>query len=244
MSANAAPRRHLLATMSHELRTPLNAIIGYSQSLATDSHSQAEVVEFAGAIHQAGQQLLGLVNTLLDVARIEQGLLEVQSDLIDVFHLLSSCADQAAAQAQRCHVMITVQKMPKRALLCGDEKLLRQVLNQLVANALAFTPAGGRIDLSAACDDELRLNVQDTGSGIADDLLDAAFAPFAHLDASPSRRTPGSGLGLYVSRALIEAHGGTLSLGHAEGGGVVASIALPADRLVSTPLIDQLQDMS
>jgi signal transduction histidine kinase len=228
-------KSRFLATMSHELRTPLNVVIGFAEALTRETNIPAErVTEFAVAIHQAGQDLLGQINNMIDVARIEQGRFELHADTIDIAHLVNTCVTVARDAARRARVQLSGVTETGELRLRGDERRLRQVLGHLLANAVAFTGAGGRVTLTAALTaaGELSLQVDDTGIGIAADQITRVFEPFSQADGSLSRRTQGVGLGLYVARALIQAHGGTLTLESTPGIRTTARITLPRARLI------------
>lgn len=235
-AANQAKSR-FLATMSHELRTPLNAVIGFSDALAReggDNTNPARVMEFAQAINESGRHLLVLINTILDVARIESGRFDLAEDRIDLANLLAICARQVSATAQAAEVSLETHTPPDLPLLRGDERRLRQVIANLLSNALKFTNAGGEVLLSAdiAEDGDLSVSVADTGIGIAEPDLERVFEPFIQIDGSLARRFQGTGLGLYVCRALVQAHGGRLFLRSKPGEGTTAELRMPRERLV------------
>ena len=233
-AANQAKSR-FLATMSHELRTPLNAVIGFSDALGRGGGQDDpdRVAEFARAINEAGRQLLTLVNNILDVARIDAGRFELSSEWIDLARLIGVCARQIDPAAQAAEVSLQADVPPDLPPLQADERRLRQVLTQLLSNAVKFTPAGGAVTVSAACEatGELLVVVADSGIGIAEADLQQAFEPFGQVDSSLSRPFQGSGLGLYIARALIQAHDGQLLLRSALGQGTTVEIRLPAARL-------------
>ena len=233
-AANHAKSR-FLATMSHELRTPLNAVIGFSDALARQPAEEREqVAEFATMINAAGRQLLGLIDTILDVARIEAGRFDLSADRVDVMHLVTSCVRQAAASAAVAEVTLATAMPDFVPQLRGDERRLRQVLGQLISNGIKFTGAGGSVRIAAEIPDggDLLLRVTDTGIGIPEAELERVFEPFVQLDTSLARRFEGSGLGLYVARALTIAHDGTLSLTSRLGQGTTALLRFPAGRLI------------
>ncbi|MEJ0018138.1 MAG: PAS-domain containing protein [Acetobacteraceae bacterium] len=235
-AANEAKSR-FLATMSHELRTPLNAVIGFSDALLHEAANptSSRVAEFAMQINDAGRQLLGLINIILDVARIESGRFDFASDTVDVPRLLRHCMRHADAAAQAAEIALRVEVPADLPALRADERRLQQALNHLVSNAVKFTEAGGTVTLTAAMegDGRLLLSVRDSGIGIPAADLERVFEPFTQLDSSLARRFQGAGLGLYVSRALVIGHGGELLLRSAPGSGTVAEIRLPAERMVS-----------
>jgi signal transduction histidine kinase len=236
-AANQAKSR-FLATMSHELRTPLNAVIGFSDALLreADNPSGARVGEFAQQINDAGRHLLGLINSILDVARIESGRFDLAADTVDVARLVRACVRQADAAVQAAEVALTVSLPDDLPPLRADERRLQQVLSHLLSNAVKFTEAGGSVSIGASLelDGGLLLFVRDSGIGIPTEDLDRVFEPFTQLDSSLARRFQGAGLGLYVSRALIAGHGGELVLRSAPGQGTAAEIRLPAVRLIAS----------
>jgi signal transduction histidine kinase len=236
-AANRAKSR-FLATMSHELRTPLNAIIGFSDALLREAASPdpARVDEYAQQVNRAGRQLLGLINGILDVSRIEAGRFDLADDVVDLARLVTAAVRRADASAQAAEVALLVELPDTLPRLRGDERRLAQVLAHLLGNAIKFTEAGGSVTASGSVDEqsgELVIRIADTGIGIAESDLDRVFEPFTQLDSSLSRRFEGSGLGLYVSRALVQGHGGQLVLRSRPGAGTTAEIKMPADRLVA-----------
>jgi signal transduction histidine kinase len=234
-AANQAKSR-FLATMSHELRTPLNAVIGFSDTLLRDAAnpSRAQVAEFAQQINDAGRHLLGLINIILDVARIESGRFDLASDKVDIARLVRHCVRQSDAAAQAAEITLTMDVPDTLPPIRADERRLQQVLNHLLSNAVKFTEAGGAVSVGALLEPNggLLIFVRDTGIGIPADDLDRVFEPFTQLDSSLARRFQGAGLGLYVSRALVAGHGGELGLRSLPGEGTAAEIHLPADRLI------------
>jgi len=234
-AANQAKSR-FLATMSHELRTPLNAVIGFSDTLLRDAGnpSRARVTEYAQQINDAGRHLLGLINIILDVARIESGRFDLASDTVDIGRMVRHCVRLADAAAQAAEIAITIEMPDRLPPVRADERRLQQVLSHLMSNAIKFTEAGGKVSVGAALEHGggLLVFVRDTGIGIPEDDLDRVFEPFTQLDSSLSRRFQGAGLGLYVSRALVAGHGGELALRSQPGRGTAAELRLPADRLI------------
>ena len=235
-AANQAKSR-FLATMSHELRTPLNAVIGFSDALAREAGRQdpGRVVEFAQQINDAGRTLLNQINIILDVARIESGRFDLAVDQIDVSRLLRAAGRQADTALQAAELTLVVELPDNLPHIRSDERRLMQALSQLLSNAVKFTNAGGTVTMGARIADDggLLLYVRDTGIGIAEQDLERAFAPFTQLDNALSRRYQGAGLGLYIARAMVTGHGGTLSLVSHVGEGTIAEIRLPVDRLIT-----------
>jgi signal transduction histidine kinase len=234
-SANQAKSR-FLATMSHELRTPLNAVIGFSDTLLHEAAhpSPQRVAEFAHQINDAGRQLLNLINIILDVARIEAGRFDMASDQVDVDRLVMDCLRQANAAAQAAEIVLATDLHPGLPAVRADERRLAQVLNHLLSNAVKFTGSGGVVTAAAEIDHtgDLVISVTDTGIGIAEADIERAFEPFTQLDSTLARRFEGAGIGLYMSRALAEGHGGRLRLHSRPGEGTTAELRLPASRLI------------
>lgn len=233
-AANQAKSR-FLATMSHELRTPLNAVIGFSDALLRESESPTptRVAEFARQINESGRNLLGLINIILDVARIESGRFDLMSERVDIVRLVRAAVRQADAAAQAAEIALTTELPTTLPMLRGDERRLAQVLRNLLSNAVKFTEIGGSIAAGARLepDGALLIYVRDTGIGIPGGELDRVFEPFTQIESTLSRRFQGAGLGLYMSRALVAGHGGTLALRSELGKGTTAEIRLPADTL-------------
>jgi signal transduction histidine kinase len=234
-TANEAKSR-FLATMSHELRTPLNAIIGFSDALMRDGlhPSPTEVADYSAQINASGKQLLSLINSILDVARIEAGRFEPGDEVADVGQILRAVVRQSYSAALAAEVAVTLDMPDDLPNLRADERRMIQALGQLLSNAVKFTAEGGSVTVGAGLADSgaLHLRVVDTGIGMAEADLDRVFEPFTQLDDGLARRYGGSGLGLYVARAIINAQGGSVRLTSAPGGGTTADITFPSERVV------------
>jgi PAS domain-containing protein len=232
-AANRAKSR-FLATMSHELRTPLNAVIGFSEAYLVDS-DPARRLDYVQSIHEAGRHLLSLIDDILDVTRSETTGFQITEGQVAVLPLAEGAVQMMQATAATAGVTLGAALPSRLPLLRADELRLRQVLLNLLANAVKFTPSGGSVTLGAEIvpEGDLVLRVADTGIGIAPGDISRAFEPFTQLDSSLSRRFPGSGLGLYLSRALAEAQGATLTLDSTPGQGTTALLRFPKDRLLA-----------
>jgi signal transduction histidine kinase len=234
-SANQAKSR-FLAAMSHELRTPLNAVIGFSDALPRERRHPPldRVAEFAQQINAAGRQLLGLINVILDVARIESGRFDLSIDRVDVAALLRDAVRRSNAAAQAAEISLTCEVPDSLPVLRGDERRLRQALGHLLSNAVKFTNSGGAVTTGArvAMEGGLVIFVRDNGIGIAPQDIPRVFEPFTQLDSALARRFSGAGLGLYVTQALVLGHQGQLTLTSAVGRGTTAEITFPPDRLI------------
>ncbi|TCZ64323.1 PAS-domain containing protein [Roseicella aquatilis] len=233
-TANRAKSR-FLATMTHELRTPLNAVIGFSEALLTDP-DPARARDYVTTIHEAGRQLLSLIDDILDVTRAETTGVPTVEGEVALIPLVEATLRVMQATATAAGVTLDISLPPALPPLRADELRLRQVLLNLVSNAVKFTPRGGRVAVGAMLEPggDLVLRVSDSGIGILPEDIPRAFEPFTQLDSSLSRRFHGSGLGLYLSRALAEAQGATLMLESTPGVGTVAILRFPKSRLLAS----------
>lgn len=232
--ANTA-KSEFLASMSHELRTPLNAIIGFSDLItsrmfAGDNDRQVQYAEF---VRDAGRHLLSLINDMLDLAKIEAGRMELQESEIDPCRLMEEALAFVAPRAATAGCELRSEPAPDLPLLVADERALRQVLLNLLANAIKFTPQGGTITLSANVEPKrgLVFRVHDSGVGIAPEDIAKVFEKFGQGRKAALTGEKGTGLGLPIVKGLVEAHGGTIVLESAPGEGTCAIVRLPASRL-------------
>ncbi len=239
-AANRAKSR-FLATMSHELRTPLNVIIGFSDALVRESlhpgpagMAGGDVTEYAGQINLAGKQLLSLINTILDVARIETGRFEPGDEVVDVAAVLRRAVRQTESAALAAEVSLECKLPDDLPWVRADERRLYQAMSQILSNAVKFTEAGGAVAVEAGTlpDGAVSIRVRDTGIGIPEADLERVFEPFTQVDDTLSRRYGGSGLGLYTVRAIITAQGGEIRLRSQPGEGTTAEITIPRHRVV------------
>jgi len=228
-----------LAAMSHELKTPLNAVLGFSEMIRDEvlgPVGNQSYREYAGDIHSSGTRLLSVINDVLDVSRLEGGLLTIEARPENAMDVAESAIKLARAitHDQR---RIEIDIPPDLPSLQVDPRRLAQALGNLLANALKFTPETGCVRLAACpqADGSLHLLVEDTGIGMAEETIAQALEPFRQLDGSLSRRFEGTGLGLSIAKALAELHGGTLSIQSAVGEGTIVTIALPASRVSARP---------
>jgi PAS domain S-box-containing protein len=216
-----------LSRMSHELRTPLNAILGFARLLELESGSEGDR-EAAAQILRAGRHLLGLIDEVLDAARIEAGRLRVEVRWLPIGGLLAETLRMVAPLAAARSVSLACAPMEAGCEVRADPQRLRQVLLNLLSNGVKFNRPDGRVELRCETGGErLRIEVADTGPGIPRDQLARLFRPFERLDAD-SRGVEGTGLGLALSRGLVEAMGGTLTAASRPGEGSTFTIDLPA----------------
>lgn len=230
-AANHA-KSEFLANMSHELRTPLNAIIGFSEIMLRELHGglgNQRYNEYAVDIHQSGRHLLEIINDILDIAKVEAGKLELRETLIRVEELFASCSRLMGERAASAGVSLVIEPPAEVPVLLADDTRLRQILLNLLSNAIKFTPDGGEVVLYAALGNggHCELHVRDTGIGMSEQEIAHAMQPFTQIDNSFSRRFEGTGLGLPLTKALVELHSGELRLSSERGVGTTASILLP-----------------
>jgi two-component system cell cycle sensor histidine kinase PleC len=232
-TANAS-KTAFLANMSHELRTPLNAILGFSEIIAQECFGPAgspRYKEYAGDIHSSGAHLLSLINDLLDVAKIEAGKMEIEPRPLEAARTFDLALKLIGAKAREKHQELTIVVDASAPPLFADERALKQVLINLVSNAVKFTPEGGRIQVvgSAARGGGFQISVQDNGPGIPREKLDRIFTPFSQVDNRYDRQAGGTGLGLALIRGLAELHGGRAWLESEPGKGCCAYVVLPTE---------------
>lgn len=229
-----------LASMSHELRTPLNAILGFSEVLASTALAPRlahKAAEYAADIHNAGSHLLQLINDLLDLSKAEAGKVELSESEVEIGEVVERVIHLVEGRARDGEVSIASAVSPNMPPLRADERKLLQMLLNLVANAVRFTPKGGKVTVSAAisAEGDLRLTVADTGIGIPAKDLPRVLVPFAQVDNDITRKTDGTGLGLPIARQFAELHGGSLSLESVQGRGTTVTVRLPGRRLSEVP---------
>ena len=250
--ANRA-KSDFLANMSHELRTPLNSIIGCSEMLKDGVLGELEAKQrgFVADIFDAGSHLLSLVNDILDLSKVEAGMLQLEADAVDVAALLKASTLVVREKALAHRIRLDTQLDPALGTMLADERKLKQIVYNLLSNAVKFTPEGGAVTLRAhrcaraevALDETqpgrlialppgedgefLAITVEDSGVGIAEEHLPKLFEPFTQVDSSVSRRHDGTGLGLSLARRLAELHGGTVGVASRPGAGSRFSVWLP-----------------
>jgi len=242
-SSNDSKTR-FLAAVSHELRTPLNAIIGFSDILAREmfgKFSDERQREYVGLIHQSGQHLLSLVNTMLDMSKIEAGRYEVFVEAFPIADVIDNCDAMLRLQASNRGVTLT-RRLVRGAEteVVADKSAMQQILINLVGNAIKFTEAGGVVNVDAAIrDGQLELVVSDTGIGICADKLACIGEPFVQAQDELGRHYEGTGLGLSLVKGLVDLHGGSFAIESREGEGTIVTISLPADGSGANPQSDE-----
>ncbi len=222
-------KSEFLANMSHELRTPLNAIIGFSELLQEQFYGplNTEQDEYLTNIRTAGEHLLGLINDILDLSKIEAGRMELDLEDLDLPHLLESSITIVKEKAHTHGVRLSVDAGDTSAIT-ADARKLKQIVFNLLSNAVKFTPSGGMVALSARADGEMvEIAVADTGTGIGAEDQQKLFREFTQVDGSLSRRHEGTGLGLALTKRLVELHGGTIAVRSALGEGSTFTVRMP-----------------
>jgi signal transduction histidine kinase len=227
----ATASRHksdFLATMSHELRTPLNAIIGFSEVLHEQMFGELNERQraYVEDVLEAGRHLLSLINDVLDLAKVEAGSMELELSQVAIPEVLQSAVSLHSERASRGRIELSLTTEPQQITISADGRRVRQIVFNLVSNAVKFTPAQGRVDVSARLDDgRVEIAVADTGPGIAPEELETIFEEFKQ--ARDGKRAEGTGLGLPLSRKLVELHGGRLWVESATGHGSTFHFTLP-----------------
>jgi two-component system cell cycle sensor histidine kinase PleC len=236
-AANIAKSR-FLAQMSHELRTPLNAILGFSEVMKTEifgAHSVPAYKEYAGDIHNSGVHLLGLINEILDLSRIEAGRYELNEEPVALIGVVAECSHllqmRAKSRGLALHEVFE-EDMPR---LWADERAIRQICLNLLSNAIKFTPQGGDIWLKCGwtASGGQYMSVTDTGPGIPEEEIPIVLASFGQGSNSIKSAEQGAGLGLPIAKSLIDLHGGTFTLKSKLRIGTEVVVTFPPERVMS-----------
>jgi signal transduction histidine kinase len=235
--AASTSKSAFLASMSHELRTPLNAVLGFSEAMQQELFGplgSPRYKEYLGNIHHSGSHLLSLINDILDIARCDDGRGELQEETFDPARQITDTIAMMSGQAAKAKVTLMGDIAPGLPCLRGDQRRMRQILLNLVSNAVKFTPSGGKVMVRAfETEQGFVLRVTDTGIGMAHSDFHKALEPFGQVDSSLARKYDGIGLGLPLTRQMVELHGGILDLDSVVGHGTTVTITLPTWRLVS-----------
>jgi signal transduction histidine kinase len=225
-------KSEFLANMSHELRTPLNAIIGFSEVLVDRMFGELNEKqdEYLKDIYASGQHLLSLINDILDLSKIEAGRMELELADFDLPSAIDNALILVRERATRRGITLGRSIDERLGMIHGDERKVKQVLLNLLSNALKFTPEGGQIDIRAGLrDDVAEMSVLDTGVGIAPEDQEAVFEEFRQVGGA-EKKAEGTGLGLALSRKFIELHGGRIWVQSQVGVGSTFTVTLPVRR--------------
>lgn len=237
-------RSSFLASVSHELRTPLNAIIGFSDMLTHELYGRftdPRQKEHVALISEAGHHLLGVVNAILDVSKIELGAYTINREPFDLSAAMATSCAMVSVQAERKGIAIDTQFDPAIGEVDADCRAVKQIMINLLSNAVKFTPEGGKVTVGAELDGQtIRLWVKDTGIGIATEDLARLGQPFVQASNDYARRAEGTGLGLALVKGLVQLHGGEFSLDSELGRGTTASVILPG----SAPTTEETEHLA
>ncbi|MEM7425894.1 MAG: ATP-binding protein [Pseudomonadota bacterium] len=230
--AEAANRSksEFLANMSHELRTPLNAVIGFSEVMVSEllgPIGTQKYLEYAKDIHGSGQYLLEVISDILDMSKIEAGRVQIEARPAEFGTIIDHAFRIVEPRAKESRISI-IRKVEPGITLLADERALKQVLINILTNAVKFTPENGKVTIKAkAMGDELKIAIIDSGIGIPERYIDKLGRPFEQVENQFTKSRGGSGLGLAISRSLVELHGGRLKISSLEGSGTTVAIRIP-----------------
>jgi signal transduction histidine kinase len=246
-AANRA-KSEFLATISHELRTPLNAILGFSELMmrgVLGPLGNPQYGAYLEDIHQSGSHLLSIINDILDVSKAEAAKLTLEESEVNAVEVVKSVARLMGPRVQDGRLTLSVQLPPDTAHLWCDQRKLKQMLLNLMSNAVKFTPPGGTVDVTAFCGESgLAIHVSDSGIGISPSDLVRVLQPFVQADNKLNRRHEGAGLGLSLVRSMIEIHGGTLRLESEVGVGTTAILTFPPERVIPMQAASAVQEVA
>jgi signal transduction histidine kinase len=227
-------KSEFLANMSHELRTPLSAIIGFAEVIEQETFGPAapRYREYASDIHGSGRHLLQVINDVLDLSKVEAGQMLLHEARLDPALVMQGCVRLLKPRAAKSNVRIYTTFDPHLPVLVADEARLRQIALNLLSNAIKFTKPGGRVSISTGLDRAggITVAVTDTGIGMTPDEIAIALEPFQQVMSSQSRTNEGTGLGLPLTKTLVELHGGRLDITSAPGRGTTVTVSFPPSR--------------
>lgn len=230
-------KSEFLAAMSHELRTPLNAVIGFSEVIKNGmlgNEAGPRCIDYAKHIHESATYLLRAVNNILDLSKLENGQIKLTEECCSLSDIVTNSMQVHAQQAVDADLTVSVSLPPSSPGLRGDKRRLEQALASLFSNAVKFSHPGGTIDIHARVDGNgwLEIAITDHGIGMAPDEVAVALEPFRQLDARLNRRYEGTGLGLPLSKRVVELHDGELRIDSTQGKGTRVSLLFPRERIV------------
>ena len=239
VQANEANRAksEFLAAMSHELRTPLNAVIGFSEAMLTEIFGPVGDDRYAGYlknIRESGRHLLDVINDILDVSKVEAGKIELAEEPVDVSRCIESALRLIHERADGEGISVNADIPEDLPAMQADERRLKQVLLNLLSNSIKFTNPGGSVKVTAAATETygLSITVADSGIGIAEEDLARVLTPFTQVDSQLARKYDGTGLGLPLTKGLVEAHGGKMSIKSKLGEGTQVTVHFPPQRVI------------
>jgi two-component system cell cycle sensor histidine kinase PleC len=231
-------KSEFIANMSHELRTPLNTVIGFSKLLREHQHRRLqdhEIIEYADLIHDAAGHLLSVINNILDISKIQSGKYTLDNRELNLGDVVESTLAGFRPSAEEAGVRLDYRIDPAMQPIRGDSVKMRQIITNIVGNALKFTHQGGRVMVEAArmTAGGAVLVVRDSGIGMSEEEIAIAMMPFGQVDGTHSRWREGTGLGLPIAKALTELHGGRLEIRSQKSKGTEVAVILPGGHQVS-----------
>lgn len=238
-SSNIAKSR-FLANMSHELRTPMNAILGFSEILQSDHMAKMppeRTKEYIGLIHNSSSHLLNVLNDILDMSKIESGKYEIISEPFDVTYAVTASCQILRAQAEQKDIDLLVHIAPDIPEVTADERAIKQIVINLVSNAVKFSETGGQVSIGLERSGRnICLTVADNGIGISPEHLDSLGLPFYQADSKYDRKYEGTGLGLSVVCGLVNLHNGKIDFVSKKGSGTTVTVTVPINPPDATPV--------
>ncbi len=234
-SANRA-KSDFLANMSHELRTPLNAIIGFSEviKLGMFGPLNNRYREYGDSIHLSGRHLLDLVNDILDISKLEAGQLRLNDEPVDLDAIVRDCLHFVEMRAAKAGLRLEEAIAPDIPLVRADQRKMRQIIINLLTNAVKFTPSGGRVGISLVyIGDGITMRIEDSGIGMSPEDIIEALEPFHQVESKVSREVEGTGLGLPLAKRLVELHGGTFEIQSKPQVGTTIIVTIPPERIIA-----------
>jgi len=230
-AANRA-KGDFLANMSHELRTPLNAIIGFSEVISNELFgpiANEKYLEYIKDIHTSSLHLLSIINDVLDMSKIEAGKVELAKEVIQIQNVISEVIRMVHERARSRDIELTAQLSDEQIEIWADERSMKQIFLNLLSNAIKFSREGGQIYVRNTADrpDVAVLEIEDNGIGMSEEEQERALQPFGQAKPVTTRNYGGTGLGLPITKGLVEAHGGTLTIDSRAGYGTIVRIVLP-----------------
>ena len=220
-----------LAAMSHELKTPLNAILGFAEILKLEMFGplgHGSYADYIGHIHDSGTHLLQIINNVLDITRLTASAVTLQREPIQLCTLVKSAIEECRGRISGETAPVVIEPAADLPVIEADPERLKQVLMHVLSNALKFTPPEGRITICARAQGSgLDIVIADTGIGMAPEMIEVALEPFRQIDSSLARKFEGTGLGLPLSKALMELHGGSIAIESRQGAGTKVTLSLP-----------------
>jgi two-component system, cell cycle sensor histidine kinase PleC len=237
-------KSRFLATMSHELRTPLNAILGFSEVLKNElfgPHANPVYKDYSNDIHNSGQHLLTLINEILDLSRVEAGRYELKEESVSLLNVAQECTNMLAIRAQKRGIRVQELVEPGLPRIWADERAVRQILLNLLTNAIKFTPQGGQVTIKVGwtAAGGQYIAIKDTGPGIPENEIATVLSPFGRGALAQKNADEGSGLGLPIVKGLVERHGGQFALKSKVREGTEAIVVFPPQRVMNAlPKLD------